>query len=295
MDRLFTGRCLSLVSGILCLALFAVLISGCGGGRARPVSRPQREEADEARRAREAYEAGRLDAALRLYQWALKTGRSVEDEEAIAVHLINVAVVLRELGRPDEAMMAVDEVLARDPIRFDGRWFWEAALAKAVLLQDLGRSSEASSWADRALVACRETGCEDLGRVYNRMASIAMDREDGVQALALATSGLEASRKQGDRAEEANAYRLLADLKGRTGEPLTARSLYEKALGLDKELGRGRKIALDLMGLGNACAGAGEHAEALRYFRRALSVAQALEDEKLSGTARERIRALEAK
>lgn len=295
MNRKFIGWCRMLFRGMVCLVLFPVLVSACGGSKTPPLSKKHMEEVDQARRARDAFEAGRSEEALALYRAALKTSRSVEDKEAIAVHLINVSVVLRELGRVDEAMIGLDEILARDPIRYDDRWFSSAALVKAALLQDLGRPSEASSWADRALASCQAAGCDDLGRVYNRMARIAMQRGDAGRASALASSGLEASRKQGDRGEVANAYRLMADLRMEAGAPAEALVLFEKALSLDKELGRSRKIALDLMGLGSVHEGLGQDTEALRYFRRALSVARALEDKGLAETVAVQMRRIEAK
>jgi tetratricopeptide (TPR) repeat protein len=253
------------------------------------------EEMEHDRRARAALETGKPEGALAHYQDALKASRSIEDQEGMAANLINISVVLRALGRGDEAMVAVDEILRQDPVRFDERWVSEAAFMKALLLQDCGRSDEAASWAARAFASCRQSECEDIGRIYNLMAKMAFDRQDAERAALFSAQALEASQKCGDRGETANAYRLMGDLKGSSGAPAEAMSLYENALALDKELGRSRKIALDLMGLGSAHKGLGETAKALQYFRRALAVAEASGDKELPARILDRIRALESR
>ena len=65
-----------------------------------------------------------------------------------------------------------------------------------------------------------------------------------------ARRALELNRGLGDRAEEANSLRLLADAALRSRITAAADNGYQQALVLDKDTGHPHKITADLVGLG---------------------------------------------
>ncbi|MBW2053965.1 MAG: tetratricopeptide repeat protein, partial [Deltaproteobacteria bacterium] len=78
--------------------LVFVLINGCGGAKKLSPSEFHKKEAGLSKKAKAAYEAGRYEKALFFYQEALKASRAVEDVDLIAINLINIAVVYRQMG-----------------------------------------------------------------------------------------------------------------------------------------------------------------------------------------------------
>jgi tetratricopeptide (TPR) repeat protein len=104
-------------------------------------------------------------------------------------------------------------------------------------------------------------------------------------AMNHARRALALNSKAGDKNEEANSLRLIADAAFQSGDFKTAQQSYDDALRLDKESGAVAKIALDLMGLGRSIAQQGRRTEAVEYFQRAYSVSEGAGDTKAMDAA----------
>jgi tetratricopeptide (TPR) repeat protein len=98
------------------------------------------------------------------------------------------------------------------------------------------------------------------------------------EGMQLARRALTLNRSAGNKTEEANSHRLIADAAYQTHDYSAAQAAYEAALLLDKETGAAEKIALDLMGLGRSLARQGKRKEAMDYFQRAYFVSEGAGD-----------------
>lgn len=260
-----------------------------------------------------AFKVGDYKGSLDLYANALRINQSIENIDGIAVNLINMAVVYRKLKDKDNSHACVDEILgiprisistetsplsisvsiydAKTPSRsqFSSLRLSEAAFLKAMLYSDDAEFDQSALWADKALSSCKD--CSHEARIYNLKARIALLRGDARSALASGNKGLDLNRKYSkDPEEEANSLRIMADARMALNEIEGAKKLYEDALLIDKTLGLSKKIALDLMGIGNALMRQGNCPDALIYFSRALSVGEAMGDEEIIKNATSRIK-----
>ncbi len=236
-----------------------------------------------------AFRRGDYAQALQEYQGALTIHRSVENVAGIATELLNLSVVYRRLGDKAAAQTMLDQILMDSSPAFSADQMAEAAYRKAGFYLDDGNESEARSWLNKALEYCH--GCGAEGRLYNLQARMALTGRPQ-DAMNHARRALALNRKAGDKNEEANSLRLIADAAFQSGDFKTAQQSYDDALRLDKDTGAAAKIALDLMGLGRSIARQGRRTEAVEYFQRAYSVAEGAGDTKTMNQAAAEIKRL---
>ena len=227
--------------------------------------------------------------ALQEYQGALSIHRSVENMAGIATELLNLSVVCRRLGDKAASQAALDQILTERSPAFSADQKAEAAYRKAGYYLDDGNEAEAKSWLNKALEYCH--GCGTEGRLYNLMARMALVNQPQ-DAMNHARRALALNRNAGDKNEEANSLRLIADAAFKSGDFKTAEQSYDDALRLDKDTGIATKIALDLMGLGRSVARQGRRTEAVEYFQRAYSVSEGTGDTKAMEEAAAEIKKL---
>jgi tetratricopeptide (TPR) repeat protein len=224
-----------------------------------------------------AFRRGDYAQALQEYQGALSIHRSVENMVGTATELLNLSVVYRRLDDKVAAQAALDQILTERSPAFSADQKAEAAYRKAGYYLDDGNEAEARSWLNKALEYCH--GCGAEGRLYNLMARMALAGQPQ-DAINHARRALPLNRNAGDKNEEANSRRLIADAAFKSGDFKTAQQSYDDALRLDKESGVAAKIAFDLMGLGRSLTRQGRRTEAVEYFQRAYSVAEGAGDTK---------------
>ena len=245
-------------------------MAACAGNP--PVLTEQQETAIQFnQRGAAAFRRGDYAQALQEYQGALSIHRSVENVAGTATELLNLSVVYRRLGDKTAAQTALDPILTESSPAFSADQKAEAAYRKAGYYLDDGNEAEARSWLNKALEYCH--GCGAEGRLYNLMARMALAGQPQ-DALNHARRALALNRNAGDKNEEANSHRLIADALFNSDDFKTAEQSYDDALRLDKESGAAAKIALDLMGLGRSVARQGRRTEAVEYFQRAYSVSE---------------------
>jgi tetratricopeptide (TPR) repeat protein len=247
----------------------------------------------EANRRADAYlRGGDLEGAARQYREAVRVARSVEDAEDMAANAINLSIVYQRLGRPDDARASLALVLERNPLAISSERLAQAALRRSVLDLDERRTADAAAWLERASAYCGQRGCSVTAAIQNVKGQLALEAGRTDQAAAAAKAALGASRASGDRAEAANALRLLGGAALRSGDAAAAGAYLGEALGIDKELAAPRKIYLDLIALGRASALKGDRAAARSYYGRALAVSEADRDDEGAAKARTLIEAL---
>jgi tetratricopeptide (TPR) repeat protein len=272
--------------------LSLVLLAACVAPP--PVAPPASGEAAmiEANRRADAYlRGGDLEGAARQYREAVRVARSVEDAEGIATNAINLSIVYQRLGRPDEARASLALVLERSQLAFSPDRLAQAALRRSVLDMEDKRAAEAGEWLERAGGYCAR-GCSVSAAIQNVRGQLALEAGRPEQATAAARSALGASRAAGDRAETANALRLLGAIALRGGDAAAANGHLAEALAIDKELAVPRKIYLDLIALGRASALKGDRGAASSYYERARAVSEADRDPEGAAKAHTMIEAL---
>ena len=268
--------------------LTAVLALAAACASNPPVLSPQQETAIQYnQRGRTAFEQGDYSEARAAYQQALAIHQSVENTDGIATELMNLSIVYRRLGDTAAAHGALDQIINPSGLSFSSAQRAEAAYRKASFYLEDGNRNEAKTWADKALGLCQ--GCTTEGRLYNLLARMSLPGNPQ-ETLNFARRAQAQNRNAGDKVEEANSLRLIADASFATGDFKTAQQLYGDSLALDKDTGSAAKIALDLMGLGRSLARHARRAEAADYFQRAYSVSEGADDSRIMGEAAEELK-----
>ena len=265
-------------------ALVLALLAACvAPPPATPPSAGEAAMIDANRRADAYLRGGDLEGAARQYREAVRVARSVEDAEGIATNAINLSIVYQRLGRPDDARVSLALLLERSPLAFSADSLAQAALRRSVLDMEERRTADASAWLERAAAYCGR-GCTVSAAIQNVKGQLALEAGRPDQAAAAARAALSASRSTGDRAETANALRLLGGVALRSGDGAGAAGFLQEALAIDKDLAAPRKIYLDLIALGRASALKGDRSAARAFYERARAVSEA--DRDAAGAAR---------
>lgn len=258
------------------VTIFFLMLTACTGNQ--PLLTEQQQAAIQFnQRGESAFRRGDYALALQDYQNALSIHRSVENVAGIGTELLNLSVVYRRQGDKAAAQAALDQILKDESLVFSADQKAEAAYRKASFFLGDGNQAEAQSWTNRALEYCH--GCGTEGRLYNLLARMALANQPQ-DAANYARRALALNRNVGDKNEEANSQRLIADAALQSGDFKNAQQSYDNALQLDKDTGTAAKIALDLMGLGHSVARQGRRTEAIEYFQRAYSVSEGAGDAK---------------
>jgi tetratricopeptide (TPR) repeat protein len=269
----------------LLVLLFIVSATGCSAPP-KPSTAARQEAALEANRKGEAYvRHGELENAARSYREALRFSQALEDADGIAANAINLSIVRQRQGRFADARASLAAVLDQRNLKFSNARLAEVSLRQALLDLDEKNLAGADDWMAKATGHCAER-CPAGAAIHNVRAQLALQAGRTDAAFLAARSAHDASRASGDQAEQANALRLLGIVGLKNGDAASARQHLEQALAIDRELGAPRKIALDLLALGQAAALGGDRESARAYYARALAVGEADRDVAVSAEAR---------
>lgn len=269
----------------LLVLLFIVSATGCSAPP-KPSTAARQEAALEANRKGEAYvRHGELENAARSYREALRFSQALEDAEGIAANAINLSIVRQRQGRFAEARASLAAVLDQRNLKFSNARLAEVSLRQALLDLDEKNLAGADDWMAKATAHCAER-CPAGAAIHNVRAQLALQAGRTDAAFLAARSAHDASLASGDQVEQANALRLLGIVGLKNGEAASARQHLEQALAIDRELGAPRKIALDLLALGQAAALGGDRESARAYYARALAVGEADRDVAVTAEAR---------
>jgi tetratricopeptide (TPR) repeat protein len=274
------------------IAALSFLLSSCfGGGPDLPVLTEQQAAALQwNNQGHLAFKDGAYAQALAAYRKALEINRSTEDADGIALELVNISTVYDRLGDRANSLSALDQILVPSGIPIPAARKAEAAYRKAVYFLEDGEYAQAAAWSDKSLALCQGASCSVEGRLFNLKARMELSKKNTAASLSHARRALASNRSSGDKIEEANSLRLIADASFQSKDFATAQQFFDDALRLDKEAGSAAKIALDLMGLGRSHVQQGRRTEAADFFRRAYSVSEGAGDTKAMEEAAAEIR-----
>ncbi len=263
-------------SKAMCIIVAGFLIMACGGGPSTTAASSQVKRSNSYNvNAQAAYERGDMALAMKLSSEALRLSRSVEDTEGTAMNLLNIAAIYRvrqDRAAAHEALGELFNPAGPAGVKYPDRLLARGGMLKALLYIDEGVLNEASKWADKAVLLCKESGCNAMAGIYNLKGRVLLLRDDVSGAREYAQRGLRAGG--GKSAESANALRLLGDSFLALKDYQRAESMYQDALEMDKHLGLPSKIAQDLKGMAEASIGAGRVDKARQYLLRALDVSK---------------------
>ncbi len=251
----------------LVLMMIAGLLAACGSAPVarQPLAIEQARAAD--RDARKALGEGELQFAQQQFARALALQRSLDDTAAAATSMINLATVTHRLHDDAEALTWLDGILLEQEGIYPQQAKLAAAFRKAVILTDLARLAEADSALQSAEKLCAGQCAlsAGIGALRARLLLLNGDAE-GALILAQRVSKQEKS----DKAERANAVRIVAAAEEKLARPAPALQHYLEALEMDKALGLGVRIGEDLNGMARVSAQLGMDREATEYARRAV-------------------------
>lgn len=268
------------------LVLLIVVSAAACSAPPKPSSTAHQAAALEANRRGEAYvRHGELENAARSYREALRFSQALEDADGIVANAINLSIVRQRQGRLADARASLAAVLDQRDLKLTHSRLAEVSLRQALLDLDEKNLAGADDWVAKAAGHCAER-CPAGAAIYNVRAQLALQAGRTDEAAAAARRAQDASRSSGERREQANALRLLGIVGLRSGDAAGARQHLEQALAIDRELGAPRKIALDLLGLGQAAALGGDRESARAYYARALAVSEADRDATVAAEAR---------
>lgn len=251
---------------VLTAALCAALLAACGTQKVLSPSQAQAVALN--RQGMDSFAAGDTVRALHAFEAALQLERAVENEEGIALNLLNLAQCYQRLGKPELAAAMLDQLLDGGGVVFSPQRRAEAALQHALLALQRNDAGAADKWQREGAAMCGD--CALAGKLNGLAARLALQRGDAQDAL---KSAGEALAKSGDDAvEKANALRLQGVAQLALGQKAAAEAALLQALALDKDGGLPDKVLQDLQLLGHA---GSDVAAQRRYWRRALAVAQA--------------------
>jgi tetratricopeptide (TPR) repeat protein len=265
------------------LVLVMGVTAGCTGTKppaapAQTSSQSQSRLADAEQRAAALMRAGDLAGAARQYGEAARIAATVENADSVASNAINQSIVYQWLGRDADARDALARVLD-DPRRsFSERRRLQAELRRAIVELSLQSPASAATFAERAAQRCPNFSCEHGATILNVQAQIALESSRAPEAEQLSTRAAERARSRNDRAETANALRMLGKARRAQDNAKGAIQPLEQALAIDRDLADPRKILADLTELSLASSASGNQDAARGYYERAVTISRALQD-----------------
>jgi tetratricopeptide (TPR) repeat protein len=257
-----TGDRLNFRSAFLFLCTL-VLLSACGHVEETRSAR-QQQATEFNQRAQRAFQRGEYQVAATLYENALRLDIAVENENGIAINLLNLSKVSQALGNNALAQRYLDSLLEDKSLRYASAHLAAAAVGKSLLRLQENDDTGAVAWVDKAAAFCT-TDCTLTGVIDNARASIALHANDADKTLYWSERAA-SENKNASPLEYANSLRLSASARLLKNEPDTALRLLEEALAIDKSLGLPEKIRQDLLLSAQAVEKSG-HTELAAQFR----------------------------
>jgi len=217
-----------------------------------------------------ATEQRRYLAAEKDFAESYKTFSRVEDHRGMVTVLINSSRMYRRQGLPDKAALMAEPAVSLTenvPELRAETWF---EMAKICLLRE--DIAGALDWAEKSLTLAEDG---NRAQILSLLADIHLKKGALQKGAELAEDARTRARSSGDRHEEADALRILADIRLARQEYGAAAGAYSAALALDKELAEPRSIYADLKGLALVSQQRGDATAAAGFLLRAADIAAA--------------------
>ena len=269
--RLFLETVMNNACKVVRFVLFLFIsLAGCAGKLPDLLPETKMQAINHNLRGIKYSERGEKLQALAEFSEALRVSRSIENSEGIVVALLNISRVHRRGGDANAALTAVSGAIPYLPPQ--GSLYAEVAFEMAQVKLLSGNLDEASEWATKAVAADNSS---TRGMMVNLLARIMFLKGNIAEAELKAQEALLICRNNGLRAEEANSFRTLGDVKSVTNRAAEAAASYNQALEIDKNLGRSGKIVADLRALARLAESQNNSGEALEFYSRAFTASKA--------------------
>jgi tetratricopeptide (TPR) repeat protein len=253
----------------LLLLILTVMLAACGSTPAPLLPQAMEQAQDANKDARRALKNGELARAQNDFARALALQQSLDDTDAAATTLINLATVTHQLHDDEAALAWLDRIVLEKPQIYPPESRMTAAFRKAVILANLGRLSGADSALRSSEDLCMKK-CALRSGLDNLRARLSLLNGDTEGALALAQTV--SKENEAGQEEQANALRIAAAAEEKLERRTSALQHYQAALEMDKSLGLSERIGEDLNGMARISALLGRDQEAALFARRAALV-----------------------
>lgn len=252
--------------------LLTLLILLCACAQKSTVSPAVTLAQTSTQRGAQAFARGDLASAQRDYTTALQVYESLGDAPGRAASLLSLARVAAQAGRSDQALAAVNQVLA-DPSPPGTSTLITAHGRAAALYLAKNDAPKADQHLAQAGALCGAS-CADAGALTVLRARSALARQQPALALQWASDALKMPMLAASTpptlhpqasAERANALRVQAQAQAALGQHGAATSAAAAALELDRALGLADRVLLDLQLLAQGHRALGANAQAQQY------------------------------
>jgi tetratricopeptide (TPR) repeat protein len=177
--------------------------------------------------------------------------------------LINSSRVYRKKGDFARADAAIDHAL--NLARYTPELEAEICFEKGKSALAISALNEAGSWADKAVKMAEE---KELARMLNLSSLICLRKGLLGKAKENGAVAERSSRSRGDKREEGNALRILAEVAFLEKRFHDSQQLFQAALVVDKEVAVSNRVSDDLRGIGRNFEMLGDFDAAARSFNR---------------------------
>jgi tetratricopeptide (TPR) repeat protein len=240
----------------------ALALSACGSkAPAKPENIAMDRAVASSQRGAAAFARNDLGAAQGEYLAALRLYESIADTQGRAATLLSLARIESQAGRPKEALAAVQQVLAEGPSIAAGTRIMAHGRAAGLQLE-LADFAAATMQLDAAGALCGGA-CAERAALEVLRARIALAQKQPETSLRLASGAL--ALLAVPSAERASALRVQAQSHAALGQHEAAIAASQQALEIDRSLGLGERVVLDLQLLAQSHKAMGSQAQAQRY------------------------------
>ncbi len=253
------------------LSLVCILLAACGTPP-DPVSVMRRDADRYVSRARRESSEGNWQEAQQAWRDAGLRFAALDDRQGVGESRLGVALVMHRQGRFVEAKQQLEQMLA-DAAGYPETIQFEVHLQLALLDVRGGLYTAAAERFGQAEALCN-AGCGRRAALYNGKARLVIQQSHFDDAKRLATIALQAAGS--DKAESANAQRLLGQIAIQQQDWAGAHTLLEAALTADKQIGDPSRISKDLALLHKLAHSQGDQAAATSLLARLTALCQSL-------------------
>jgi tetratricopeptide (TPR) repeat protein len=220
-----------------------------------------------------------LDARLTVIQRALTASKRSGDKRAESHLSSRFGDLLRQTGRPQEAMALYEESLRTFHALGDTRSVAVTQTSLADVLSQTGRPQEAITLYEESLRTFRALGdTRSVAVTQTSLADVLSQMGRPREAMALYEESLRMFHALGDTRSIAVTQGSLADVLSQMGRPQEALALYEESLRMFHALGDTRSIAVTQGSLADVLSQMGRPQAAMALYEESLRIKKALGD-----------------
>lgn len=258
---------------LLCISVSCILFfTGCASTKPSEISKIQIEAIDFNQRGVFEVEDGKYNKALIKFQIALQLNTSVDNQEGIAINLLNMGRLYLLMERFDDAKTTFDRII-NIGISLNNQFILSegyASLGRYYYLT--GGNKDAIDNMEKAAAIDRKQGYHTIGNRLNIMGMAYKADNKPEEAEKVFNDALKLNKGYDMEEDIADSLRGLGDIWVEKGNYKKAGELYKNALAIDKKLGLSAKISIDLSNLGVLSLRENDTKKTLDFFLRAYAV-----------------------